>query len=149
MTEWTFAQQWPPLQTLAQVQANAQASLEEDPAESVAIEAEPDAPPAETLTAPAEAVATQQTAIGVATQAPPATLTALAPRSSISVSFLLLAVLLILVMLLPFVVIIRRQLKTAPAASGTILRCHCGYDLRGSIKAKKDNCPECGRAIVE
>lgn len=39
--------------------------------------------------------------------------------------------------------------KPSPGQGPTVLRCQCGYDLRGTIKAKKDNCPECGSAIVE
>ncbi len=31
----------------------------------------------------------------------------------------------------------------------TVLRCQCGYDLKGSIKAGQTLCPECGRNIVE
>lgn len=31
----------------------------------------------------------------------------------------------------------------------TVLRCECGYDLTGSIKAGNTVCPECGKSAVE
>jgi hypothetical protein len=31
----------------------------------------------------------------------------------------------------------------------TVLRCECGYNLRGSIAAGKTACPECGKNVVE
>ncbi len=31
----------------------------------------------------------------------------------------------------------------------TVLRCQCGYDLKGTIAAGQTVCPECGRSIIE
>ncbi len=42
-----------------------------------------------------------------------------------------------------------KMARNQAKARQTTLECQCGYDLRGSIKAKQDNCPECGRPIVE